>query len=223
MRGAACVRHRRARRYADRFQARDHVGKHGVLIAVQMAGASGIDDEAIRIVGGNDRRIRLLRRMVDDAAPRDLVSVQREPASRDRILGLLMDDVASSADQLIRVASSSDLPIGRFLDVGRAALPFLAKEQREKFVIELLGRALAEADVDDERVPSLLEETIGSFSARHLIHMATPTGAPTQRVAANLVFLSKGSDRIRETAAVAIEELCERLIHRYGESGPDRP
>ena len=74
--------------------------------------------------------------LVDDAAPRDLVSVQREPTS---ILGLLTDDVARSADQLIRVASSSDLPISRFLDVGRAALPFLAKEQRDKFVTELLG------------------------------------------------------------------------------------
>jgi GTPase-associated protein 1, N-terminal domain type 1 len=164
------------------------------------------------------RAIRLLRRLVDDATSRALVSVQREPTSRDRILGLLMDDVAGSADQLIRVASSSDLQIGRLLDVGRAALPFLAQEQRDKFVSELLGRALAEADVDDTRVPSLLEDTIGSMSARQLVHLATPTGASTQRVAANLVFLSKGSDRLRETAATAIEDLCERLIHRYGEN-----
>jgi hypothetical protein len=119
---------------------------------------------------------------------------------------------------LIRVASSSDLPIGRLLDVGRAVLPFLAAEHRDKFVSELLGRALAEADVEDERVQSLLEDTIGSLLARQLVHLAIPTGAPTQRVAANLVFLSKGSDRVRETAATAIEDLCERLIHRYGEN-----
>jgi hypothetical protein len=101
------------------------------------------------------RAVRLLRRLVDDASPRALVSVQRDSTSRDRILGLLMDDIAGSAGQLIRVASSSDLPIGRLLDVGRAPLPFLAREQRDKFVTELLGRALAEADLDDARVPPL--------------------------------------------------------------------
>jgi hypothetical protein len=66
--------------------------------------------------------------------------------------------------------------------------------------------------------PPLLEDTSGSLSPRQLVHMATPTGAPTQRVVANLVLLSQGSDRVRETAAAAIEDLCERLIHRFGEN-----
>jgi hypothetical protein len=48
--------------------------------------------------------------------------------------------------------------------------------------------------------------------------MATPTGASTQRIAANLVLLSSGSERVRRTVAAAIEDLCERLVHRYGEN-----
>ena len=57
VRGASGVRHCRAGRDADRLQARDHVGEHGVLAAVKMTGAGRVDDEAVRIVGGDDRRI----------------------------------------------------------------------------------------------------------------------------------------------------------------------
>jgi putative tryptophan/tyrosine transport system substrate-binding protein len=164
------------------------------------------------------RAVGLLRQLLDNASPKSLVSVQRDPTSRDRMLALLMEDVAGSAAQLIRVADSSDLPIDRLLDVGRAALPFLASQQRDKFVGELLGRALAEADPDDARVASVLEESDGTRSPRQLVHLATPTGASPQRVAANLVLLSKASERVRRTAAAAIEDLCERLVHRYGEN-----
>jgi hypothetical protein len=48
--------------------------------------------------------------------------------------------------------------------------------------------------------------------------MATPTGASTQRVAANLILLSEASDPIRHAAATAVEDLCDRLTHRYGEN-----
>jgi hypothetical protein len=164
------------------------------------------------------RAVGLLRQLLDNASPKSLVSVQRDPTSRDRMLALLMEDVAGSAAQLIRVADSSDLPIDRLLDVGRAALPFLASQQRDKFVGELLGRALAEADPDDARVASVLEESDGTRSPRQLVHLATPTGASPQRVAANLVLLSKASERVRRTAAAAIEDLCEGLVHRYGEN-----
>ncbi len=164
------------------------------------------------------RAVGLLRQLLDNASPKSLVSVQRDPTSRDRMLGLLMKDVAGSAAQLIRVAGWSDLPIDRLLDVGRAALPFLASPQRDKFVAEVLGRALAEADPDDARVASVLEESDGTLSPRQLVHLATPAGASTQRVAANLVLLSKASERVRRTTAAAIEDLCERLVHRYGEN-----
>jgi hypothetical protein len=46
----------------------------------------------------------------------------------------------------------------------------------------------------------------------------TPSGTSTQRVAANLALLSKASERVRRTAAAAIEDLCERLVHRCGEN-----
>lgn len=129
-----------------------------------------------------------------------------------------MEDVAGSAGQLIRIAGSSDLPIDRYLDIGRAVLPFLASEQRDKVFLELLGRALAQADPDDARVASVIEESHGIVSPRQLVHLATPNGVSTQRVAANLVLLSTVSERVRRTAAAAIEDLCERLIHRYGEN-----
>jgi hypothetical protein len=48
---------RRAGGYADRFQARDHVSEHLVLATMQMRCACGIDDEAVRILDANDRRI----------------------------------------------------------------------------------------------------------------------------------------------------------------------
>lgn len=164
------------------------------------------------------RAVRLLRRLLDSASPKAVVSVLRDPTSRDRILGLLMEDVAGSAEQLIRVAGSSDLPIHRYLDIGRAVLPFLVSEQRGKFVSELLGRVLAQADPDDGRVALVIEESHGVVSPRQLVHLATPNGVSTRRVAANLVLLSTVSEQVRRTAATAIEDLCERLIHRYGEN-----
>jgi hypothetical protein len=177
------------------------------------ADVAWLDGEAERA-----RAVRLLRRLIDNASPRTLVSAQRDPTSRDRILGLLMEDVAGSAGQLVRVAGASDLAIGPLLDLGSAALPFLAPEERDKFVTELLGRAFTEADADDARVPSLLEDAGALLSPRQLVHMATPPAAPTQRVAANLVLLSHGSERVRQAAAAAIEDLCERLIHRFGKN-----
>jgi hypothetical protein len=164
------------------------------------------------------RAVGLLRQLLDNASPKGLVSVLRDPTSRDRILGLLIEDVAGSAGQLIRIAGSSDLPIDRYLDIGRAVLPFLASEQRDKVLLELLGRALAQADPDDGRVASVIEESYGIVSPRQLVHLATPNGVSTQRVAANLVLLSTVSERVRRTAAAVIEDLCERLIHRYGEN-----
>lgn len=177
------------------------------------ADVAWLDDEVSRA-----RAVRLLRRLIDNAPQRVLVSVQRDLASRDRILGLLMDDVPGSVDQLVRIASSGDLAIGRFLDVGSAVLPYVAGDQRRTFVNQMLSRALAEADVNDARVSPILEDAVGSLSARELIHMATPTGASTRRVAANVVLLSQGSERTRNAAATAIEDLCDRLIHRYGEN-----
>jgi GTPase-associated protein 1, N-terminal domain type 1 len=164
------------------------------------------------------RAVKLLRRLIDDAPARALVSVQRDHGSRDRILELLLDDVDRSASQIVRVASSSDLPTNRLLDVGSEALPHLDGETRKKFATELLGRALSEADHNDARVSSLLESGGGSLSPRQLVHLATPTNAPTERVAANLMFLSQSSDPIRRTIVAGIEELCERLTHRYGEN-----
>lgn len=164
------------------------------------------------------RAIRLLRRLIDRASQRALVAVQRDLACRDRILGLLMDDVAGSTDHLIRIAGSGGLAIGRLLDVGRAVLPYLSQDRRNKFVIELLGRSLAEAEVDDPRVSSVLEDAVDLLSPRQLVHLATPTGASTQRVAANLVLLSEGCERVQHAAATAIEDLCDRLTHRHGEN-----
>jgi hypothetical protein len=94
----------------------------------------------------------------------------------------------------------------------------VSQDYRNKFVIELLGRSLAEADVNDSRVPSTLEDAVDLLSPRQLIHMATPTTGSTQRVAANLVLLSQGSERVRQASAKAIEDLCDRLNHRYGEN-----
>ncbi len=164
------------------------------------------------------RALGLLRQLLDDSSPRALVSVQRDSASRDHIIRLLMDDVAGSTRQLIRFAGSSDLPINRYLDIGRAVLPFLASEERSKFVSELLGRSLAQADLGDTRVALLIEEAYDVILPRQLSHLVTANGVSTQRVAANLVLLSRLSERVRHTAAAAIEDLCERLIHRYGEN-----
>jgi len=164
------------------------------------------------------RAIGLLRPLLENASSKALGSVLRDPVSRDRILALLMEDVAGLAEQVIRVAGSSDLPLDSYLDISRAVLPFIASEQREKFVPELLGRAMAQANPDDGRVASVIEEAQGLVSPRQLVHLATPNGVSTQRVAANLVLLSTVSERVRRTAAVAIEDLSERLIHRYGEN-----
>lgn len=164
------------------------------------------------------RAIGLLRPLLEHASSKALGSVLLDPVSRDRILALLMEDVAGLAEQVIRVVGSSDLPIDRYLDISRAVLPFIASEQRENFVSELLGRAMAQANPDDERVASVIEEAAGIVSPRQLVRLATPNGVFTQRVAANLVLLSTVSERVRRSAAVAIEDLSERLIRRYGEN-----
>ncbi|MCS3727226.1 hypothetical protein [Bradyrhizobium betae] len=64
----------------------------------------------------------------------------------------------------------------------------------------------------------MIEEAHGIVTPRQLVHLATPNGAPTQRISANLVLFSTLSEAVRRTAAAAIEDLCDRLIHRYGEN-----
>jgi hypothetical protein len=177
------------------------------------ADVAWLDEEVARV-----RAARLLRHLIDRAPHRSLVSVQRDLASRDRILGLLMGDVAGSAEQLFRIASSGDLPIDRLLDVGGAALPYLPEDRRGKLAVELLGRVFAEAEFGDARIPSILYSAWYLLSPRQLVHMATPPAAPSWRVAANLMLLSHGPDDLRRAAATAIEDLCDRLIHRYGEN-----
>lgn len=164
------------------------------------------------------RAVRLLRHLIDKAPQRTLVSVQRDLASRDRILHLLIHDAPGSAGQLVRIVSSCDLPVDRLLDAGGAVLPHLEPDLRRKLAIELLGRALAEAEAGDVRVPSVLYDTWDLLSPRQLVHMASPPAAPARRVSANLVYLNQGPNELRRAAATAIEDLCERLIHRYGEN-----
>jgi hypothetical protein len=177
------------------------------------ADVAWMDEEIAR-----PRAARLLRQLIDRAPEQALVAIQRNPASRDRILDILMDDVVESANQLVRIASSSHLEVDQLLDVGQAVLPHVPPDRRGRFAIEILGRGLAAGEVNDDRVQYILEDTANLLSPRQLIHMATPTEAQAQRIAANLVMMSQGSERIRHMSATAIEDLCDRLIHRYGEN-----
>jgi hypothetical protein len=147
-----------------------------------------------------------------------LISVQRDLHSRDRILDLLMEDVAGSARQLISIIASGDFAIDRLLDVGKAVLPFVGSEERAKLISDLLERAFVEAEPDDARVRSLLEDDCVSLASRQLVHFATSSSAGTQRVAKNLALLADASEGIRRSVASAVDELSERLLRRGGEN-----
>jgi hypothetical protein len=171
-----------------------------------------------RDVPDRARAIKLLRTLIDGASSRTLISVQRDLASRDRILDLLMEDVAGSARQLISIIGSGDFPIARLLDVGTAVLPFVDSEQRSKLISDLLERAFVEADLDEVRVRSLLEDDGVSLASRQLVHFATSPSARTQRVAKNLALLADAPEKIRRSVASVVDELSERLIRRVGEN-----
>jgi hypothetical protein len=171
-----------------------------------------------REVPDRARAIKLLRTLIDGAPSRTLISVQWDLASRDRILDLLMEDVAGSARQLISIIASGDFPIDRLLDVGKAVLPFLGSEERAKLISDLLQRALVEADLDDQRVSSLLKDEGGSIAPRQLVHAATSSSATTQWVAKNLALLAGAPDNTRRSASSAVDELSQRLIRRPSEN-----
>ena len=88
MRGAPGIGHRRPGGQAGAFQTLDHISDHGGLAAMETGGAGCIDDEPVRRVRGDDRRI----------AP------QREAIERGTVrlrLGLPHDQVP---DQCLRLA-----------------------------------------------------------------------------------------------------------------------
>lgn len=171
-----------------------------------------------RDVPNRARAIGLLRKLIEGAPSRTLISVQRDLASRDRILDLLMEDVPGSARQLISIIASGDFPIDRLLDVGKAVLPFVGSEERMKLISDLLERAFVEAEPDDARVQSLLEDDGVSLASRQLVHFATSSSAGTQRVAKNLALLADAPEGIRRSVASAVDELSERLLRRGGEN-----
>ena len=61
MGGAPAIGDRRPRRDARGGEPRDHPFQHGVFPAMKMSGASHVDDEPVRRIGGGDRRVTLQR------------------------------------------------------------------------------------------------------------------------------------------------------------------
>jgi hypothetical protein len=176
-----------------------------------------------RDVPDKGRAIRLLRDLIDGASARALISVQRDHASRDRILKLLLDDIAGSTTQLIRILSSGDdLPIERALSIGEALLPFVSTDDGRRLEHELLKRAFVEADLGDQRVQRLLARAGASLAPRQLTHMIVSSNARTDRIAQNLLILAGASDRVRASVVSAVDELSDRLIHRGRENLGER-
>ena len=167
----------------------------------------------------------LLRRLIDAAPSRSIVSVQRDAVTRDRIFNLLLEDVAASTPQLARLLVIGELLIDRFLALGSAVLPHIPAEARTKFIHDLLARAFMEAETGDKHLPSLLANAGMSLAPRQLVHLAVPAAARTQRVAENVTLLAHAPDAVRRGVASVIDDLSERLIHRdpanFGE-GPYR-
>ena len=161
-----------------------------------------------------DRGRPLLLRLLAGASDRSLLAVQRQPATRDRILDVLSGDLTASANQITRILKIGGIPIDQFLDLGCRVLPHLNPSESKDLAEELLARALSEAELDDPRVALLLDEVGSQIDTHQLVRMATAESAPAMRVGENIVLFDAAAPRLRQQAIAHIDELSEHLAQR---------
>lgn len=156
---------------------------------------------------------RLLIQLLEATSERDLLAVQRDWNTRDRILDLLLGGVTQSAYQIARVLAIGEMQIEPLLDVGERVLPYLESGAREPLEAHLVKRALAEAAPGDPRVPMLMEQAAARLDPRQVLRMATVKSATPARVAENIVLLEH-TPHLRQRISEHVDELSERIIGR---------
>jgi hypothetical protein len=176
-----------------------------------------VDTRDIAWIGAEmppDRARRLLVQLLEGASDRSLLSVLRNPITREQIMEILAGDLALGATQIARALSLGDLRVDRFMDMGLSALPNLNPPQRDALQHHLLARALGEADTDDPRVAMLVAEAGSRTDAYQLVRLATSEGAAASRVGKNVVIFESSPSEVREQIVKHIDELSERLVRR---------
>ncbi len=164
------------------------------------------------------RALRLLVRLLENAPDRTVIAVQRDAEARDRMIGLLLEDVSLGSSQIGRILAVGDLPIDRLLDVGLMVLPSISPDEAGKLAEHLVSHALVEADSEDPRVAQLLAAPSLRISPEQLIQLAASRSANARRIGSNLVLLASTPSRLRHGVSSRIDDLSDRLVHRGREN-----
>jgi hypothetical protein len=166
----------------------------------------------------SDRARHLLVPLLKNASDRSVQAVQRDSATRERMLELLLGDLTLCASQIARILSLGELPIEALLDIGHRLLPLLMPEDGGRLSEHLLERALAEAAPEDKRVAKLVAQAGWQIDPRQIARMAASTTASTLRVGSNIVALERAPANVRNGIVAHIDNLSDRLVHRGREN-----
>ena len=161
---------------------------------------------------GDDRARRLLLRLLSAAADDEIVAVQRDGATRERILGLLLGDLAAGPRQVARILTLGWLPVQRFLEIGLRLSDLLEVEDNRILEHRLLERAFAEAEPGDPRILALLKKTGTRIDPEELLRMTTNADASSRRIGDNLVMLETSPGAVRRGVVERIAELSDRVL-----------
>lgn len=171
---------------------------------------SGVLDE--------DRARRLLLQILETAPDRSIQAVQRDAATREKTLGVLLGEPALCAAQIARILALVELRIEAFLEIGLYLLPLLKHGESKRLGGILLERALAEAAQGDQRVPIIVSQVGSWVDPRQLIRMAVSTTTPPGRVGDNVIALGAAPEEVRRDIVSHIDDLSERLLHHGQEN-----
>lgn len=164
------------------------------------------------------RARRALLRLLEEASDRSVLAVQRDVATRERLLELLLGDLTHSAEQIARILTLGELRIEPFLEIAYQLLPLLEPKSSGRFVDLVLGRALAEAEPGDKRVSMLVAQAGAQTDPRRLVQMAAVTTASPQRVGDNVVVLEAAPAIVRNRVIGKIDDLSDHLVRRTREN-----
>jgi hypothetical protein len=164
------------------------------------------------------RAFELLLRLLENAADRSVIAVQRDGPTRDRMLEILLHDVSRGSSQLARLLMVGDLSIEKSLEIGSNILPLMASTEAGKLAEHLVAHALVEAKADDLRVGQLLADSSLRISSSQLVQLAASRNASVQRIASNLLLLANAPSELRNGVVARIDDLSDRLVHRGREN-----
>ena len=161
-----------------------------------------------------NRARRLLIQLLEKTSDSEVKIVQRDEATRERILKSLLDDSTLCAPQIARILTLGMPPIDQFLEISLSLLPLLQPEDSDRLEKCLLERALTEVGPGDKVVLNLLAKVGPRVDPDRLVRMVTDTTASSLRIGANIVALEATSAVLRKGILNRICDLSDRLVNQ---------